>query len=87
MKSLSTQPLSIRTDDAIRRPGLTTTLGRSGLNRALKGSVLPESIMGSNFAGLCENVNNFGKDGIFASDTSPCQLFGNFNSSSEEVVF
>jgi hypothetical protein len=24
--------------------------------------------MGSNFAGLCENVNNFGKDGIFASD-------------------
>ncbi len=78
MKSLSTQPLSIRTDDAIRRPGLTTglttTLGRSGLNRALKGSVLPESIMGSNFAGLCENVNNFGKDGIFASDrpsTSP----------------
>ena len=25
-------------------------------------------IMDANFAGLCENVNNFNKDGIFASD-------------------
>ena len=25
-------------------------------------------IMDANFAGLCENVNNFSKDGIFASD-------------------
>jgi len=25
--------------------------------------------MDGNFAGLCENVNNFSKDGIFASDT------------------
>jgi len=24
--------------------------------------------MGANFAGLCENVNNFSKDGIFTSD-------------------
>jgi hypothetical protein len=24
--------------------------------------------MDGNFAGLCENVNNFSKDGIFASD-------------------
>lgn len=26
-------------------------------------------IMGANFAGLCENVNNFSKDGIFTSNT------------------
>ena len=26
-------------------------------------------IMDANFAGLCENVNNFSKDGIFASDS------------------
>jgi hypothetical protein len=24
--------------------------------------------MDANYAGLCENVNNFSKDGIFASD-------------------
>ena len=26
-------------------------------------------IMDANFAGLCENVNNFSEDGIFASDS------------------
>ena len=31
-------------------------------------------IMDTDFASLCENVNNFSKDGIFASDKYPNRL-------------
>jgi len=31
--------------------------------------------MDANFAGLCENVNNFSKDGIFASDNDDITTF------------
>ena len=39
-----------------------------GLKSIFKISFSNIFIMDANFAGLCENVNNFSKDGIFASD-------------------
>jgi hypothetical protein len=39
-----------------------------GLKTIFKISFSNIFIMDANFAGLCENVNNFSKDGIFASD-------------------